>query len=330
MRPSETAGRVCESGKTVFRRPETLSITIKHEPKQMKHPAAALLGMLFCLPCAAVWAQTPQAGFIGVYSHHSVDSVASLAILPDHTFCLSSIAGAMDIHSPGKWEQSGKDRNSIRLKFTRTSRFPSRFVVYAGKPDHSTGKKTLKPELRINTAAFSALQRDVVFGSSNSPQTPANMAPFFSPQQNGFSAHETLPLKHRYLFFGYPRREGGWQITRFDIGKPRGHVWINMSEEAMQDQQSWEGRFQNGKLLMIGSEMYGNHTSMGKPDPLSAKEVNEIRKHCTGLEHPPGLTLIRPQAEYPANSLPDKPALFGRDEDYGEAAHAPEAVFHIE
>lgn len=276
-----------------------------------------LPSILLCLCCNAAWAQTPEAKFTGIYNHGSVNSVLSLAILPDHTFCFAAIYGAMDIQAPGKWEQLGKDRNGIRLKFTRTSMFPSRFVLYSAKPGNETDEEILKPGLHINTAAFSMLQPDAVLGSSNSPQTPGNMAPLFIPGQNSFSHSETLPLKHRYLFLGYPDQEGHWQITRFDIGQPQQQsVLLNISEAAIQAGTTWEGRFHNGKLVM-------QQSNMGKPKALSKKETDEIRKNClSSPDSSPSFTLIHPQEEYRLNSLPNKPAWFGRDENYGEDAAA--------
>ncbi|MDO4695045.1 MAG: hypothetical protein Q4A62_10600 [Eikenella sp.] len=262
----------------------------------------ALLGV-----SAAAAAQTPKAEFVGVYQKGSVDTVASLAVLPDQTFCFAMIAGALDIYAPGKWARLGQDGTGIRLKFTRVSALPSRFVLVTRAPIAAiAGEEPEEPELLINTASFSILQRDAVFGSSDRPETPGNLAPMFAPGQRVFSPQENLPLTHRYLFLGYPVPEGGWRISRFDIGRPRHSVRLVLSEEAARAGTEWEAYFRNGELTL-------NDDNMGRPRPFGQGEADAVRKGClSGAPDDPRVTLFRPQAEYRVDKLSGNPPWFGR------------------
>lgn len=253
------------------------------------------------------WAQTPKAEFVGMYQKGSVDSMASLAVLPDQTFCFAMIAGAMDIYAPGKWERLGQDDAVTRLKFTRVSTLPSRFVLVTRSPIATVaGEEPEEPELLINTAVFSMLQRDAVFGSSDRPETPDNLAPMFAPNQRVFSPKESLPLTHRYLFLGYPAPEGGWRISRFDIGRPRHSVRLILSEEAARAGTVWEAYFHNGELTL-------NDANMGRPRPFERGEADAVRKGClSGVPDDPHITLFQPQAEYRIDKLPQQRPWFGR------------------
>lgn len=252
-------------------------------------------------------AQTPP-GFVGVYTDRTVDSVASLAMLPDQTFCFAMIAGALDVNAPGKWEHVGQEGEDTLLKLTRTRTLPSRFVLASRTPvARIAGQKPPPPELVINTAAFSLLQPDVVFGSSDRSETPANLAPMFAPGQNSFSRSERLPLQHRYLFLGYPTTEGGWKITRFDIGRPRHPVLINLSEEAAQAGTVWQARFRQGHLYLEQSDL-------GAPRRLKPGEAQTIRQDCLSAgPQEAGITLFKPQAEYRIDTLPGKQPWFAQD-----------------
>lgn len=263
---------------------------------------AVLLGA-----AAIAAAQTPSADFVGVYHDRTADSVTSLAILPDQTFCFAMMAGALDIQAPGKWEYAGTEGQDTLLTFTRTSTLPSRFVLSLHEPVATVaGSDPAKPELIINTAAFAVLQPDAVFGSSDQTDTPANLAPMFSPGQNGFSRSERLPLTHRYLFLGYPAAEGGWHISRFDIGHPRHNVRLNLSEEAMQAGTVWQGRFGSGRLLL------GQNYDLGTPSPLKPDEAQAVRQNCLNTEPDhPHITLFKPQAEYRMDKLPQQRPWFG-------------------
>lgn len=262
----------------------------------------ALLGV-----SAAAAAQTPKAEFVGVYQKGSVDTSASLAVLPDQTFCFAMIAGAMDIYAPGKWERLGQEGAVTRLKFTRVSTLPSRFVLVTRAPVATVaGEEQKEPELLINTASFSMLQRDAVFGSSDRPETPDNLAPMFAPGQRVFSPAENLPLTHRYLFLGYPAPEGGWRISRFDIGRPRHSVRLILSEEAARAGTVWEAYFHNGELIL-------NDNNVGRPRPFERGEADAVRKGClSSVPDDPSVTLFRPQAEYRVDKLSGNPPWFGR------------------
>lgn len=236
----------------------------------MKHIicTAVLLGA-----AAIAAAQTPSADFVGVYHNRTADSVTSLAILPEQTFCFAMMAGALDIQAPGKWEYAGTEGQDTLLTFTRTSTLPSRFVLSLHEPVATVaGSDPAKPELIINTAAFAVLQPDAVFGSSDQTDTPANLAPMFAPGQNGFSRSERL----------------------------------NLSEEAMQAGTVWQGRFGSGRLLL------GQNYDLGTPSPLKPDEAQAVRQNCLNTEPDhPHITLFKPQAEYRMDKLPQQRPWFG-------------------
>lgn len=238
-----------------------------------------------------------QPKFVGSYHQRTVDSVAALYLLPDQTFCYTAIAGALDLTIPGTWQSQAGAAGKHTLTLTQTSTFPSRFVVILGDaPKNDPDKpKPGQRQIILNGAALSMLQRDMVMGWGNSTRLPDNLAPLFAADQSMFQRRYTLPLptNARYLFLGYPDRQGAYQVSRFDIAsKTDNSVFVNYSIEAAGVGKQWPAVFDGTRLNMEGNDM-------GAPEALEQEMIQKVRRNCLSNQTSDGrqVHILAPQDE---------------------------------
>lgn len=267
---------------------------------------------LFCLLLTAATAQATAATppFVGRYDLRSVDSVGSLALLPDQRFCFSFSGGALDMLLMGKWQSQPAGKEAYDLTLTQESSVPSRYALQISDNDQVTGDAPpAERRLLLNGALFSMMQTDTLLGWGSNTAVPANLAPLFAPDQSSFERiyRLDLPKDARYLFFGHLDEHKRIQLERFDTQGAR-YVWASFSPNGAQHGKTISGHYdpQQGGLSLANMK--------GQPKPISKALQQEIEDTCFSPpapnEAPDWLTPSKQSIAQPWSAPPQ--AWFGR------------------
>ena len=246
---------------------------------QLSFFAWITLNFLFFASSAVADAPAVSA-IAGLYTKGDVDSQSQLFILEDKTFCLTVMAGSLDLAKAGHWQIDSDGLVHLEEKRVEDVAFPV-FATTIGR----------KGPIRVGINFDGSLSEadSPVFAMSGTDALPAKFHPIFpSNNDHAWSYNYALPLlppdKVAYFFigamdadkFGPQRRKlrvAQYRLESFDavrIGFNRLQTIPPLNTKLKLD----------GDILFTSLGPSGSPSSVGKRQALSPEIAAEVRERC--------------------------------------------------
>lgn len=229
-----------------------------------------VIGLVASAACTAQ-AASP---FIGNYRGGSVDSVLQLALLKNHTFCFTLMAGNLNLRAGGTWKVvAGSNGKTIEVQEQRKNA-----VVFPVWQNHSGEQKNAAAHKFITLYATSLSHAEgVVFGFSKK-----DLRPLFAPSQSRFQQAYELPIPATAgsLFVGLPNKSGKqYNMEQYRIDNiTTQEIRLGFDRNAARKLIHFKASLEDDKLLM--QNPLGSDTMQKRSKPLSAKALAQIQAHC--------------------------------------------------
>lgn len=264
-----------------------------------KRLGLAVIGILLAGSASAQ--QPVEPPFIGAYRDVHPQMVTELFLLPDQRFCQRLRTPPVDLVVGGHW-QSTDLYNGYHLSLQAESPYPSPYVLWASNDDPVSGKPFPRARrLTVDGQSFAGIgENTVLFGWSNRPALPDNLAPLFAPESRpeaiGGVFELDLPHSARYVFFAEGSAESGYRISQFDTGD-QPYLWLRLEPGAWIRHAPMSAMFHHGHLQMQG-------TDFGEPAPIEAEQRRHLERDCLNPKPADAPAPFVPQAEEYRSRLP--------------------------